>query len=71
MNEKITKFLDKYKIFKAELDRMAAKRNSFKGLPDVAFEMQCWKFRKTVELDVEKAWATLNPAEKEEAAKSI
>lgn len=65
-NPRIEALLRKYQVFKSESERLSKRRNEFKASSDTEFEMDVWRFRKTVVVDLERAWSGLSVKEKTE-----
>lgn len=70
-NPKIEDFINKYIRFMEEVGIMSEKRNAFKGATDSSYEMNVWRFRKTAEFFVDRAWSALSVPEKAEADEFI
>lgn len=64
--KEVIDFITKYKKFEDELKGMNESRNRFEDKADTDFEMMTWRFKKTVEIDVNKAWDRLTTREKED-----
>lgn len=66
----VTDFLGKYDKFVAELKIMTDLRNKYDA-PNADFEMKRWRFKKTVEFDLDRAWEKLTAKERSEVWENL
>lgn len=66
VRKEINDFIRKYNKFVEELKILSNLRDEYCGKTDTEYEMKKWQFKKTAEVDVDRAWLKLTEKEKNE-----